>query len=337
MIRREQYIRKGIIFGVVLLVCIAALGMYKLDAIYAYLSEVRRWIVDLVYDHDEVPRMEQIMKEKRCNIDSLEPMEDEEGAWYTKYHFIAHAGGGIEGRIYTNSLEAWEHSYERGLRIFDADLCFTEDKKLVLRHSWADNLETNEVEMSNSNFQRDKNGSIQYTMNKEIMKYSEFMQTKIFYKYTPMDCKEMIHFMQEHNDLYVACDVKGNDVIEAYQYFVNLAFEEDAEEILSRVIIGLYDDADYDIYDDILEYYDFKNVIAKQYYGSPHNYYVLAKFCLENDIHVVNISACFIQDEELEIFRSKGIHIFVSMADYISDLQLYREIGGGRRSGNKLA
>lgn len=30
---------------------------------------------------------------KKTDISSYKPMVDEDGAWYTKYHFIAHAGG----------------------------------------------------------------------------------------------------------------------------------------------------------------------------------------------------------------------------------------------------
>ena len=36
----------------------------------------------------------------------LQPLMDEEGAWYTETHLRAHAGGGIDGFMYTNSMEA---------------------------------------------------------------------------------------------------------------------------------------------------------------------------------------------------------------------------------------
>lgn len=37
------------------------------------------------------------------------------------YNVIAHAGGGIDGHIYTDSLEAINNSYDNGARLFDID------------------------------------------------------------------------------------------------------------------------------------------------------------------------------------------------------------------------
>ena len=50
--------------------------------------------------------------------------------------FIAHAGGAIDGNIYTNSLEALNYSYEKGLRLFELDLQLSSDNKIVAVHSW---------------------------------------------------------------------------------------------------------------------------------------------------------------------------------------------------------
>lgn len=52
------------------------------------------------------------------------------------YNVIAHAGGGIDGHIYTDSLEAINNSYDNGARLFDIDLRFTSDIEIVLRHDW---------------------------------------------------------------------------------------------------------------------------------------------------------------------------------------------------------
>ena len=305
---------------------ISVAGLYKLDTVYEKLSKVRNQIVHIIYPEVDTD-IAGLMKEKKCDIDSLYTLEDERGAWYTKYHFIAHAGGGYEGKIYTNSLEAWEHSYEIGLRIFDADLSFTEDRELVLRHSWSDNIETGDIAMRSSRFERDKNGCYNYLTEKEVLNYSDFMKARVFSKYTPMDCRKMIQFMIEHDDLYVACDMKGREkeiILEAYQYLVDLALEMQAEEILSRIIVSAYD---YDIFNGIREIYDFQNFAARQYHNSPNNYYELAEFCVNNNIHVVNVSACFIEDEEIQMLKSKGIHIYVAIADFISDMQYYHDNG----------
>ena len=51
---------------------------------------------------------------------------------------IAHAGGGIAGVTYSNSREALDHSYGKGLRLFEIDLNWTTDGHLVLVHDWQD-------------------------------------------------------------------------------------------------------------------------------------------------------------------------------------------------------
>ena len=57
-------------------------------------------------------------------------------AKFYDYNVIAHAGGGIDGNIYTDSLEALNQSYQNETRLFDIDLRFTSDDEIVLRHDW---------------------------------------------------------------------------------------------------------------------------------------------------------------------------------------------------------
>jgi len=49
---------------------------------------------------------------------------------------IAHAGGGINSDIYTNSLEALNNSYKNGFRLFELDIRKTLDNRLVAVHDW---------------------------------------------------------------------------------------------------------------------------------------------------------------------------------------------------------
>ena len=49
---------------------------------------------------------------------------------------IAHAGGGIDGKTYTNSLEALDYNVKKGFLYFELDFSFTKDKRLVCIHDW---------------------------------------------------------------------------------------------------------------------------------------------------------------------------------------------------------
>ncbi len=49
---------------------------------------------------------------------------------------IAHAGGGINGQNYSNSLEALDLNYAKGFRTFEIDFSWTADDELVCLHDW---------------------------------------------------------------------------------------------------------------------------------------------------------------------------------------------------------
>ena len=56
---------------------------------------------------------------------------------------IAHAGGGIDGKNYTNSLEALDVSYAKGFRFFELDFSWTSDNQLVCLHDWGKRFKLN--------------------------------------------------------------------------------------------------------------------------------------------------------------------------------------------------
>ena len=264
------------------------------------------------------------MHKPLVDISNLDCLQDDTCSWYVKYHVISHAGGGINGKCYTNSKEAWDYSYSRGNRVFDADLTFTSDSILVLRHNWEDNLEDKEDEMSKSKVVLDRNGHIQFLTKSIPMNYSQFKKSKIFNLYTPMSCYAMIQYMKTHKDLYIAADMKGDAILKSYREFVRIAKISASEEVLNRIIVNVYD---YDLLNDILKVYPFRNVVARQHYVHPNNYYELACFCIRNNIHVVNVSSCYAYDEGIKILHSKGIRTIVAVADYLSDMKHYRKLG----------
>ncbi len=49
---------------------------------------------------------------------------------------VAHAGGGIDGKTYTNSFEALNRNLKKGFKYFEIDFSFTKDGELVCLHDW---------------------------------------------------------------------------------------------------------------------------------------------------------------------------------------------------------
>lgn len=289
--------------------------------------------------HDELKQLKELLtnNEKYIYKDSnlikeLPSLKDENDAWYTKYHFISHSGGGIEGKTFTNSLEAWNLSYVNGNRIFDADMMFTADKKLIVKHDGI-NLELTSKPMKESFINIDGNGLTQYNIDdSENILYDEYMSSKIYNKYTPIDCDMLIEYLNEHQDLYIALDMK-NDITESYKYIYKTAEKNNMLDALDRIIVSVYDSESYEKVNSV---YNFKNYAFRQYKGNPQNYYQQIKFMIENNIHVLNVSQDFMEDEEIQEIENKGIRVYVAVVDYISDMNYYKNKGASGFVSNWL-
>ena len=299
-----------------IIICLSAVCVYYMDPIHKCLLG---WKKEYIRDKEY-----KTMHQEKVDIAYLSKLHDDSTAWYKKYHFIGHGGGAINGKTYTNSLEAWDYSYEHGNRVVDADMTFTSDSVLVLRHSWGDNLEHSPLSMQNSSSVFvDRNGHTQYRLPERRQSYQEFSSHKIHYLYTPLSCKDMILFMKEHSDFYVSTDMK-DDIVQSYTYLVNQARKMKCEDVLDRIIINFYE---YEDYNRIMKIYPFKNVTARQHYVHPNNYTELIDFCVKHNIHVINVSSCYAKDEGIKDILSKGINVYVAVVDYISDMKEYKKRG----------
>ncbi|MDF7680192.1 glycerophosphodiester phosphodiesterase family protein [Enterobacteriaceae bacterium ESL0689] len=101
---------------------------------------------------------------------------------------IAHSGGEIDGHIYTNSLEALNHSYLQGARNFELDIRETKDHHLVAVHGWEQWAEftgyTDELPPS----------------------LDDFKKNKIFGKYTGIDFADINQWFSQHQDATLITD-----------------------------------------------------------------------------------------------------------------------------------
>lgn len=284
-----------IIFGILIA------GIIGIGMIYTINKIVTKCKLD-----DIRQREYQYRNDVLVNLDRYTSLENIEGAWYDKYSVISHSGGQVDGKTYTNSREAWEVSYKNGNRVFDADLNFTSDGILVLRHEWSDDF-------GQSNISQEK-----------IPTYNEFMETSIHLKYTPMSCYDMITFLNEHTDCYAACDFK-NDAVDTFGFLVDAAISMNMENVLDRIIISFYK---YEDYERIKEVYQFKNWAIRQYENSPHNYYELAEFCLVNQISVCMVKQQYISEgDNIEVLLDKGIRVWVAVVNDLEDFDVLRQRG----------
>ncbi|WOC01180.1 MULTISPECIES: glycerophosphodiester phosphodiesterase family protein [Providencia] len=108
---------------------------------------------------------------------------------------IAHAGGEIDGNIYTNSLEALNNSYEKGARVFELDISETKDGHLVAVHKWDEWAEF-------TSYQGDLPPTIE-----------EFKKLRILGKYTALDFNDINNWFSEHEDATLITDKINNPAL----------------------------------------------------------------------------------------------------------------------------
>lgn len=105
-----------------------------------------------------------------------------------KNRFIAHAGGTIDGKTYTNSLEALNHNYDKGFRLFELDIIETSDGKFVAAHDWK------------------HWAGLTHFMGELPVTEKEFLETPILGKYTPMNMAIINKWFDEHRDAILVTD-----------------------------------------------------------------------------------------------------------------------------------
>ena len=222
-------------------------------------------------------------------------------SWAHENRYIAHALGGIDGKDYSNSLEAFRENYEKGFRVFEADLEYSLDGELVLIHSW-------ERATLKSLFNMD----VPEDNVETPLTFKEFKEQKIYNGFTPLSFKELLLLMKEHSDMYLVLDGKYDDeenVRKEYEDLVKSAKEVDPA-LLDRMIPQLYNER---MYDWIMSIHPFKSLIFSWYrYGSASlEPEPLFDFCEERGIKI-----CAMKDAlenallDREAFR-RDIMVFV--------------------------
>ena len=111
---------------------------------------------------------------------------------------IAHAGGGINGLKYTNSLEAMEQSIEHGFKMVELDLLISSDGRIVAVHDWK-----TFHEMTNSN----NTGSIS----------SKEFESKIIHdKYKTLNISTAIDILDKNDVVLVTDKIKNLALLSKY-------------------------------------------------------------------------------------------------------------------------
>jgi len=136
---------------------------------------------------------------------------------------IAHAGGGLQGKTYTNSFEAIEENFKRGFSYFEIDFSFTKDDQLACIHDWDKNFETS------------------FGFKIKDIPTLDYFETLVDNspKFHNCTLDSLANFIEKHPEIYIVTDVK-EDNLQALQII-----SERVEDYQKRIIPQIYNPANY--------------------------------------------------------------------------------------------
>jgi phosphoglycerol transferase len=109
---------------------------------------------------------------------------------------VAHAGGGIDGELHKNTLEALDYNLEKGATYFEIDFNYTSDNKLVCIHDWQESFK--------------KSFGVE---NSVPVSYQEFIaMVDKNYLYKNCTLKSLSKWLEKNPGAYVVTDVKDDNL-----------------------------------------------------------------------------------------------------------------------------
>ncbi len=196
----------------------------------------------------------------------LKPVKDVENAWYLNSRVIPHAMGEIENETYTNSKEAFDLNYSKGIKTFETDVVFTNDNIPVMAHEIPNNTS-----------------------------FETFMNTKIKDKYTPLSLQNIIEKMNADSDLYIFLDTKNGETLQICQWLKN-----NATDLLDRFIIQLGKIKDYK---EVCKIHRFKYFHWN--FSIDRNVNQHLAFIVKNNIHTCSIPYLTIKNKKMLKYLNK--------------------------------
>lgn len=224
---------------------------------------------------------------------------------------IAHALGGIAGKSYTNSLEAFLFNYQRGLRVFEVDLVETEDGHLIARHGWSA-LDYRRLEQR------------QYGV--DIPSYAEIKDRKINHRLTMLDIDDIMSLMAMHTDAILLTDTKDVDpalIRRKFQKIINSANALDPK-VLDRIVPQLYNR---EMLQEVRKSHPFREYIYTLYASTDSNAEVLKFLAVTPEIRAITIPLDRVEEEFVRAVRRAGRLVHTHTSNDVDQIRYLNSIG----------
>lgn len=229
--------------------------------------------------------------------------------WQENNPLVAHALGEADGKIETNSKEAFLASWGNGFRAMEVDFTYTSDGVLVARHDF-------EADGTYYRLEQDANAPL-------VMDNSSYQNSKIIYDQTPITAVDLLSLMAEYPDVYLITDTKDTDQATVQKQFNDLKKIAEAIEqpqVLDRIVPQIYSE---EMYGWVKEIYPFQEWIYTLYLNYYPNYPQIADFCVEKGIGTVTLEYSRATKEVLDTLHAKGIKVY---AHTINRYQQFKDL-----------
>ncbi|MCF7496858.1 hypothetical protein L3V35_17700 [Vibrio sp. L5-1] len=217
---------------------------------------------------------------------------------------IAHAGGGINGFKYTNSLEAVEQSIEHGFKMIELDLLISSDGRIVAVHDWK-----TFHEMTNSN----NTGSIS----------SKEFESKIIYdEYKTLNISTAIDILDENGVVLVTDKINNLALLSKYiidkdksiiEVFNTDQYNEAIELGFNNVALNIDLNTPF-----ILEWIDLNKIKAVTYRGDNLSS-LGSEYQKAIELSNMGVSAMIYSTNDLDLdgIKASGIGNFALYVDFV--------------------
>ena len=241
----------------------------------------------------------------KLNVVKLKPTEQQ--------YMISHAMGGIDGYNYSNCLEGFQENYDEGHRIFEVDLRYTSDGKLVLWHDW------------------DRPFCSKYRKGKKPT-YKQFMNSRIYDRYTPMDLEALLTLMAEYPDIRIVTDskyTKTSTVKKQFKTIVSTARELGVSSVLDRLVVEIYTKDMFDVVDGVYHFKEYMMTLYKVFDKAPSTSKLksMASFCERKGIATIAMYADWWRSKYAGVIKAYGLDIALYTVNDAQDASEYFDEG----------
>ncbi len=210
---------------------------------------------------------------------------------------IAHAGGGLGKRTYTNSYEALDANLKNGFKYFELDFTFTSDGRLICLHDWK------------VNFKRTFDFETDHRLT--LKEFQNLVDKNT--KFTNCTLEGLAAWMLDNPTAYVVTDVRGDNVKALAM------MREVLPDSAKRVIPQIYNPKNYET----VKQMGFVQIIWTLYRYSGSNFEVIEWVGEWDGAIAVTMPKSRAQSALPKALKSRGIPTYVHTVNAIQEMEQF--------------